>query len=77
MRQGPHHGAQKSTSTGTEASSSVSNVWGGASTIQGRFVWQLLQRGTPLAVGRTRFLVPQLAQAIIELGSAIGSHSTL
>jgi hypothetical protein len=60
MRHGPHQGAQKSTSTGTEAVISSSNESLVASTIQGSSVWQTLHRGTPEAVGRTRFFVPQL-----------------
>ncbi len=65
MRQGPHHGAQKSTSAGTEEAISCSNVSAPASTIHGNSVWQTLQRGTPVVVGRIRFLVPQLAHATI------------
>src|ERR1700736_441035 len=65
MRHGPHHGAQKSTSTGTEAFSSSSNVSRLASTIQGRRVWQTPQRGTPDWLARTRFFLPQLGHATI------------
>jgi hypothetical protein len=67
MRHGPHQGAQKSTRTGTEESSSSSNVAGPASTIHGSRVWQTLQRGTPDGLGRIRFLVPQLGQVMIVL----------
>ena len=71
MRHGPHHGAQKSTSTGTDALISSSKLSGAASTIQGRSVWQTLQRGTPDGLGRTRFFVPQLGQAMIVLASVV------
>ena len=73
MRQGPHHGAQKSTSTGTEELISCSKESGRASRTQGSGVWQELQRGTPEAAGRTRFLVEQLGQAMIVLCSATSS----
>jgi hypothetical protein len=72
MRHGPHHGAQKSTSTGTEDLVSSSKESGPASTIQGRSVWHALQRGTPDALGRTRFFVAQFGQAMIVARCAIG-----
>jgi hypothetical protein len=42
-----------------------------ASTIQGTTVWQTLHRGTPDGLGRTRFFVPQLGQAMIVLPSGV------
>src|SRR5271165_3237409 len=71
MRHGPHQGAQKSTSTGSEEEISCSKVSGLASTIQGSSVWQTLQRGTPEGIARTRFLVAQLGQVMIVLSAAI------
>ena len=73
MRHGPHQGAQKSTSTGTDALISSSKLSGAASTIQGSSVWQTLQRGTPDGLGRTRFFLPQLGQATIVPGRTSGS----
>src|SRR6202521_6088852 len=57
IRQGPHQGAQKSTRTGNELSSttagkSVSPL----SVSHGIVAPQLPQCGTPLAAGRTRFV---------------------
>jgi hypothetical protein len=64
MRHGPHQGAQKSTSTGTDEVISTSKDACVASTIHGSSVWHTLHRGTPDGVGRTRFFVPQLVQAM-------------
>src|SRR5271169_3679489 len=75
MRQGPHQGAQKSTSTGTEDVISASKLAAVASTVHGRLVWQTLHRGTPVEFGRTRFFVPQLGQAVIVPSGAIGRSS--
>ena len=65
MRQGPHQGAQKSTSTGTDATISSSKPPASVSTIHGSGAWQTLQRGLPSARGRTRFFVPQFRQVMI------------
>jgi hypothetical protein len=65
MRQGPHHGAQKSTRTGIDALISSSKPPASVSTIHGRTVWHTLQRGIPSAVGRTRLSVPQLGHVTI------------
>src|SRR5580700_6138852 len=60
MRHGPHQGAHRSTTTGTDARSATSaKVSSPASTIQGSGLWQLPQRGTPEAAAGTRFLRPQ------------------
>src|SRR6188472_3824208 len=65
MRHGPHHGAQKSTTTGTDAFVSVANDSRSASTSQGSFVPHAAHWGTPSAVGRTRLRLPQLGQVTI------------
>ena len=62
MRHGPHHGAQRSTTTAGAASASTSNVWSVASTNHGSGLPQLPQCGAPLALGRILFFLPQLAQ---------------
>jgi hypothetical protein len=67
IRHGPHQGAQKSTSTGTDAVISAPKRSALASTIQGSLAWQTLQLGTPLLTARTRFLVAQLGQAMTLL----------
>jgi hypothetical protein len=69
MRHGPHHGAQKSTSTGADEVISSSKDACVASTIHGSSVWHTLHRGTPDAVGRTRFFVPQLGQTMSVPGA--------
>src|SRR3954449_5662351 len=65
IRHGPHHGAQKSTRTGTDATISSSKPAASVSTIHGRTVLHTLQRGTPADVARTRFFVPQLGHVTI------------
>src|SRR3954465_13580615 len=65
MRHGAHHGAQKSTKTGTEATISVSKLSASASTTHGSAWWQTLQRGTPVVKIRMRLRVPQLGQVTI------------
>src|SRR5688500_10543023 len=65
IRHGPHHGAQKSTSTGTDARISSSKEPLSASTIHGRSVWQTAHRGTPSARGRRRFFLPQFGQVTV------------
>jgi hypothetical protein len=62
MRHGAHHGAQKSTKTGTEATISVSKLSASASTTHGSAAWQTLQRGTPVGWERMRLRVPQFGQ---------------
>jgi hypothetical protein len=59
IRQGAHHGAQKSTITGTGARISSLNDDSVALVSQGRRLLHLAQRGMPSAFGRRRFLVPQ------------------
>src|SRR5438045_1925527 len=68
---GPHQGAQKSITTGTEAAISESNDPLSASTSQGSNVWQTAQRGTPSCPGRTRFFLPQFGQVTIEADKVI------
>src|SRR6478752_3493076 len=64
IRQGPHHGAHTSTSTGRLASSTTAwNSSSFASTTHGSGVLHFPQRGIPLATAGTRFLAPQLAHA--------------
>src|SRR5438105_65485 len=71
IRQGPHQGAQKSTSTGTGLSSTTAwKLCSSASTSQGRGLPQFPHTGTPLASGRTRLAFPQAGQWTI-VGSGI------
>ena len=65
MRQGPHHGAHKSTSTGSEEVISSSKLSVSASTIHGSGAWQTLHRGTPRGRGRTRFFLAQLGHVMV------------
>ncbi len=67
MRHGPHQGAQKSTSTGTEEVISWSKDAAVASTIHGSSVWHTLQRGTPELVAATLFFVPHCEHLTIVL----------
>lgn len=56
VRQGPHHGAQKSTMTGVVVRSAISaNMASSASAIQGRADLHRAQRGTPAAADGTLF----------------------
>ena len=67
MRQGPHQGAQKSTSAGSGlCSTTAAKLCSPASVIQGSGLLQFPQWGTPGAAVCTRFLLPQLWQAMIE-----------
>ena len=67
MRHGPHQGAHRSTTTGTDARSATSaKVSSPASTIQGSGLWQWPQCGTPEAVAGTRFLRPQFGHRTIS-----------
>src|SRR3984885_6135088 len=60
IRQGPHHGAHRSTTTGTDAASAISaKVSSPASAIHGSGLWQLPHCGCPDAAAGTRFLRPQ------------------
>jgi hypothetical protein len=60
IRHGPHQGAHKSTSTGTDAfSASSAKLSSPASTIHGSGLWQLSHRGVPGAAAGTRFRRPQ------------------
>ena len=64
MRHGPHHGAQKSASTGTglAATPSLKSAVE-ISTTQGRADPHVAQCGTPAATTLTRFFWPQRGQA--------------
>jgi len=63
IRHGPHHGAHRSTSTGTfERSATSSKVTSSASAIQGSGSWHCAHVGVPLALAGTRFFRPQLGQ---------------
>jgi hypothetical protein len=66
MRQGPHHGAHKSTTTGTDDADSAAKEAESASTSHGSIALQRAQRGAPRSIGPTRFRAPQLAQLMIE-----------
>jgi hypothetical protein len=60
MRHGPHQGAHRSTSTGTDGASAIAaKVSSPASTIHGSGLWQLPQCGVPFATAGTRFRRPQ------------------
>src|SRR3954453_13726455 len=65
IRHGAHHGAQKSTSTGTVASIAASKSSAETSTIHGSASWQLPQRGVPPAATGRRFFFPQFGQVTI------------
>src|SRR2546430_5674377 len=65
IRQGPHHGAQKSASTGTGLASTA--LWKLAvetSASQGSSEPHFAQWGTPEAAASTRFFCPHFGQAI-------------
>ena len=63
IRQGPHQGAQKSTSTGSVLCSTTAGKSGSPLSVsQGKVAPQLPQCGTPVAAGRTRFVLPQFGQ---------------
>src|SRR5271170_6255985 len=67
IRHGPHQGAHRSTTTGTDARSATSaKVFSPASTTQGSALWQLPQLGIPEAAAGTRFLRPQFGHRIIS-----------
>jgi len=70
IRQGPHHGAQKSTRTGTLACVSAAKLDSLAGTIHGSGDLQREQRGVPRGTGPTRFFTPQDAQEMIDAISA-------
>src|ERR1700704_4970736 len=75
-RQGPHQGAQKSTSTGSVLCSTTAGKSGSlASASQGSAAPHEPQCGTPLAAGRTRFVLPQFEHRISGASSAIASRS--
>ena len=65
VRQGPHQGAQRSTSTGSLVVTAASKSSSPAATSHGRSRWHEPQRGVPDAATGTRFLVPHDGQAVI------------
>src|SRR4029079_16150461 len=67
-RHGPHHGAQRSTSTGGAAFASTSNVASVAFTTHGNGLPHLPQCGAPRGAGRIVFFVPQFAHTSVEIG---------
>lgn len=70
IRHGPHHGAQRSTTTAGAALASMSNVSSVAFTSHGRTLAQLPQCGAPRALGRILFFLPQFGQVRIDIGPA-------
>src|SRR5215217_5694698 len=65
-RQGPHHGAHRSTSTGRLAAvTTCSKSPSPAEVSQGRAVWQAAHRATPLAAAGRRLRLPQLGHVTI------------
>ncbi len=71
IRQGPHHAAQKSTTTGTDAVVSAVNVAVSRSTTQGRVALHRGQRGTPWAIGATRLRALQFGQLMIAMTTRV------
>src|SRR6478752_3906320 len=66
IRQGPHHGAHTSTSTGRlDSSTTAWNSSSFASTTHRSGVLHFPHRGMPLATAGTRFLVPQLPHVTV------------
>jgi len=70
MRHGPHHGAHRSTTTGTDAVASASKSPASASTSHGSIVLQRAQRGAPRATSPTRLRAPQLGHVKIATRQA-------
>ena len=54
MRHGPHHGAQRSTTTGTFVATTASKSASVPSTSQGRSALHLAHLGSPVAAAGTR-----------------------
>src|SRR5919108_769360 len=54
IRHGPHHGAHRSTTTGTEALASASNEVVSAATSHGSITLHFAHRGTPRGTAPTR-----------------------
>jgi len=67
IRHGRHHAAQKSTTTGTGALGSTSNLSASASTTHGSSDLHLGQRGNPEAIGRTRLRAAQLRRTMMAM----------
>src|SRR3954462_14956716 len=74
IRQGPHHGAQKSTTTGTDAVISSANESRSASTSHGSFVPHTAHCGTPSGLAGTLLGLPQLGQ--VTIAPAMGATSS-
>src|ERR1700674_1446227 len=81
IRHGPHHGAQKSTSTGSVLCSTTAGYSASPLSVSHGKVWpQLPQCRTPAAAGGTRFILPQFGQrtsagsfAVAFISSALSS----
>jgi hypothetical protein len=67
IRHGPHHAAQKSTTTGTHAAVSAVNVPVSASTTHGSADLHRGHRGAPCAIGPTRLRASHVGQPIIVM----------
>jgi hypothetical protein len=83
IRQGPHHGAHRSSSTGRLAAVTTwSKSSSPAAVSQGRAVWQAAQRATPVAAAGRRLRLPQLGQVTISAmlrppPGSLGSYTTI
>ena len=67
IRHGPHHAAQKSTTTGTDAVVSAVNVPASASTTHGTVDLHRGHRGTPYEIGPTRLRALQVGQPMMVM----------
>jgi hypothetical protein len=71
LRQGGHHCAQMTTSTGIVAPSAISvKLSSSASTIQGRIRWHFRQRGNPAAAAGSRFRRPHFSHRTFRMGTS-------
>jgi hypothetical protein len=71
IRHGPHHAAQKSTTTGTDEVVSAVKVPLFPSTTQGRLDLHRGHRGTPWAIGATRLRALQFGQLMIVMTTRV------
>src|SRR5918999_6163466 len=76
-RQGPHHGAHRSTRTATAERASTSNVASVASTSQGRALPHEPQWGAPRSLGRIRFFLPHDRQVSVDTGNPGSGRGSL
>jgi hypothetical protein len=65
-RHGQHHGAHRSTSTGSVAAVRAAKEASSASTSQPSGLWHAAQRGVPVAADGTRLRRPHDAQTIMD-----------